>query len=597
MPDCRVYELVTPPDTNGRRVGAIRTFGTPGTKELFPTELASPSRDSIVYASYSSPLLEPGEANGIVDVYQAERGSSGWETVRQITPSGAQAVQSIPGGVSADHHYALATVQGSSSSLALGGSTDYLANPDGTFELTGLGSLGKEPFAQGRYISEGGGHVIFSTGNTSPRQSEWCFFAGSKCEVLQLEPDAPPTGTGAVYDRSADGPTRVVSLLPGDKTPAAGEEAFYKGVSKDGTVIAFEIKGTLYARVDNAATLEVAAGEPIYAGLSENGRYLFYVVGGDIHRFDIETSGDDQVNSTGDGEVVNVSADGSHVYFISPSQLDGAKGTAGQPNMYVWSGGLPEYIATVAPSDLERTSGTLVEVPALTNWTEWVTNPPKSLAEPGPGAESSRTTPDGNVLVFESRAQLTAYDNDGHTQIYRYDDADGTLVCVSCNPSLEPALEDARLQELVLTGTPTVIHNVTEDGSRVFFETKEALVEGDIDDVNDIYQWHREEGGEITVDLISSGQSTEYPLLEGGVGDSFPAPNVLLSITPDGRDVVFLAQEALVAGAGGGGTAAIYNARVNGGFPLPPAPSICLEEGCRAVPQAPPIFLTPNSET
>jgi hypothetical protein len=597
LPDCRAYELVTPPDTNGRRVGAVRTFGTPPTEELVPYELASSLRDSIVYVAYSSPLLEPGGPTGVVDVYEAVRGAGGWQTTRRISPPGSEAQQAVPGGISPDHLYAFTSVGGSVSPLALGGSTSYLANPDGTYELTGIGSLGSEPFVRGRWISEGGEHVIFATGRNASRQSPWCTFAGSKCQVLKLESNAPPTGTGAIYDRAADGPTRVVSLLPEDEIPAAGEEAYFQGVSKDASAVAFTIEGVLYVRVDNEETREVAGGEPTFAGLSEDGDHLFYVAGGNVHRFDTETGADEQVNSTGDAQVSNVSPDGSHVYFISKSQI-GAKGIAGQPNLYVWSDSAPEYIATLASSDLQRTSGDpTYAYAALGNWTSRVVN--AALVEPGPGAEASRTTPAGDVFVFESHGQLATSDSDSRVDVYRYHDEDKSLVCLSCNP-LASATADARLQEPVLTGLPTVIHNVTDDGSRVFFETSEALVARDTDGgVNDVYQWTEQEGGGAALDLISSGRSPEYPLPDAAKSQSpsTPSPNVLLSVTPDGKDVVFLAQEPLVAGAPEGGTAAIYDARVNGGFPAPPVPIVCIEEGCRPTRQAVPGFLAPSSET
>lgn len=597
LPDCRAYELVTPPDTNGRVVNALNMFALGSPHNMFPTELASPSGDSFAYLTYSSPLLTPGGPTGVFDVYEAQRANGGWSTTRRLTPSGAQAVFPQVGGAANDHRYAFTFAAASSErptgSLAgtLGGT--YLSSPDGSFELAGIGSLGTEPLAQGRFISAGGQHVIFTTGKLL-EQSKWCFELKAVCEINKLEPDAPPTGTGAIYDRSADGPTHVISLLPNEMTPAAGEEAFYKGASKDGTSVAFTINGTLYVRVGNTQTREVATGEPTYAGLSADGRYLFYVSGGNIHRFDTESGGYDQINSTGDGKVVNVSADGSHVYFISPSQLDAGNGTAGQPNMYVWSEGTTQYIATVAASDLERTSGTLFGLPSLTNWTTRVANPPASGSEQGPGASSTRTTPDGTVLVFESRAQLTDYDNDGHTEIYRYDDQDRSLICVSCNPLAEPATGDARLQELVLVNSPITIHNVSEDGARVFFETPEPLVERDTDGINDIYQWTEGRGA----DLISSGISVEYPLLPGIVEMPFlPKPNILLSASPDGQNVFFLSQDVLVPGAGEGGTTAIYNARVNGGFPLPSPQPVCAEEGCRAPSGSVPSLPGAQSET
>jgi hypothetical protein len=586
LPDCRAYELVTPPDSNGRLLESFGTFGFLAFNDMFPTELASPVEPSFVYMTVNGPLLSPAGASGTFDVFQAMRSESGWQTVRHVSPSGAQAILPAIGGFSRDHRYTFNTVYRLGAghpfgSLGADGAADYLNSPDGSFELTGIGSLGSERLAQGRYISEGGEHVIFVTGQQAG-QSVWCGSSGEPCEVLKLQPDAPPTGTGVVYDRSAGGETRVVSLLPGDVTPAAGEQAFYRGASKDASAVAFTIEGTLYVRIDNAETLEVASGEPTYAGLSDDGRYIFYVAGGNIHRFDTEEEINDEVNSTGDGEIVNVSADGSHVYFISESQI-GGKGEAGKPNLFVWSGGSLEFVATVDPEDVTG-------VPALTNWTSWAVSP-GPLG--GPGADSSRATPDGSVLAFESRAQLTAYDNDGHTEIYRYDDTSKKLVCASCNLLAEPASADARFQELELIRPAMVIHNLSDDGSRIFFETPEALVARDSDGINDIYQWHAEQSG-ATVDLISSGKSIFYPRLNE-LPDLLPRPNILFSVTPDGQNVFFAAQEPLVPGAGEGGTQAIYNARVNGGFAQPVPPPICLEEGCKGPPGTPPSLPGPPS--
>jgi len=382
---------------------------------------------------------------------------------------------------------------------------------------------------------------------------------------------------------------------------AAGEDAFYKGVSEDGVAVAFEVNGTLYVRLDNQETKEVATGTPTFAGVSDGGSYVFYVVGGEmgtIHRFNSANGTDAVVNPFGEGAIVNISDDGSHVYFISTSEL-GGEGEAGKPNLYVWSGASSEYIATVAQSDLEQTSGDVfIGTPALDNWTGWVVNRPKTGSPQGPGNESSRTTPDGHILTFESRAELTSYDSDGHTAIYRFDGHDNSLICVSCSPTVEPATEDARFQELARVHAPTVVDNMTADGKSVFFETRQALVGTDTTGVNDIYEWQEEEGGGSSINLISSGQSIEYPKPDGVDLPSPPTPNFILSVTPDGEDVVFLAQDALLPGAGGGGTQAIYDARVNGGFASPPAPPVCFEEGCKPpVGVSIPSFLRPLSLT
>jgi hypothetical protein len=597
LPDCRAYELVSPAETNGRLLTTLDTGGLPPVRFVLPSELASPKQASVVFLAYQSALPMLRGATGVADTFEAQRGGSGWETRRRLSPSGSLVAAAVPGGTSPDHRYSVNQVTGifAGSPFSLRGV--YLGKPDGSFEPVGTGSLGSEPFAQARYLGERGEHIVFSTGH-DPLQSDACS-GNSECQVLQLEPDAPPTGTAAVYDREAEGKTQVVSLLPGDVPQKASEGAFYKGTSKDGSATAFEIAGTLYVRLDNQETKEVAAGAPIFAGLSEHGDFLFYVVpagageAGTIHRFDTATETDLEIDPGDEGQIVNVSGDGSHVYFISKAQLDGSKGAAGQPNLYVWSGGSPEYVTTVAPSDLDHTSGTGSGVPALANWTGWVTNSTKSTPGPGPGADSSRTTPDGEVLVFESRAQLTSYENKGHTEIYRFADGDSAPTCVSCGSSPQPATGDARLQELSFTGNWTIIHNVSDDGSRVFFETDESLLSSDADGVNDIYEWHEAENGGSSLSLISSGHSVHYLGELGG-----PRPNLLLSITPDGSDVVFLSQDELAPGAPEGGASVIYDARVGGGFPASTETPPCLEESCRSATAGPlPSFVPSSSES
>jgi hypothetical protein len=613
LPDCRAYELVSPPDMDGRLLWPVSSFGFETLFDLFPTELASPTSDSIVFETYNGPPLSPPEPNGNFDVYEARRTEAGWQSVRRISPSGPQKSGPTSGGVSSDHAYAFThvnVVEGGihpSGSLATGFGVDYLSNPDGSFEPVGKGSLGEEPLAQGRYISRGGEHVIFSTG-AQVGQSIWCktvIDAGRECKVLELQPEAT-TGVGAIYDREADGVTHLVSLLPGATEQTAGQQAFYQGASSDGASIAFKINGALYVRVHSGGpgeeTEEVApAGDtPTFAGLSQEGKYLFYVSGGEqgtIHRFETGTDQDLEVNPGNEGEIVNVSADGSHVYFVSNEEI-GGEGGSGEPNLFAWNGSTTQLVATVAPSDLVQTSGSLPGIPALTNWTDYAVAPVNQI-ETGPGADSSRSTPDGDVLVFESKAKLDpSYENSGHTEIYRWEEGGAGVDCVSCNsdPLAGAASADARLQALDHTGSAMIVHNLSDDGSRVFFETKEAISPADTGGTNDVYEWHQEGSGS-RMDLISSGQSVQYPLLvpSSNLPDE---PNLLFAITPDGGNVVFLSQDDLTGEAGSGGVPAIYDARVNGGFPPHRAPPVpCSEEGCRhATSTSIPSFALPQSE-
>jgi Tol biopolymer transport system component len=567
LPDCRAFELITPADSAGRNFFTIES-SLP--VDMFPTSLVTASGDSALFATNGRPLEAPGEPNGIEDVYQAQRKATGWEVVRLLTPSGAQAFEPNPGGISADHQYsfqAVTPLAGGGGTFAEEGPVSLLGNPDGSFELLGVGSLGVERAVLGRFISSGGEHIIFTTtaGHLCPID----------CEVKQLEPDAPPSGTEAVYDRSADGPTRVVSLLPNDVTPGAGENAGYQGVSVDGRVVAFKVGATLYVRIDDSETKEVTGGEATYAGLSSDGSHLFYVKAGDVFVFDTATGQSQEIIATGDAELVNVSADGSHAYFISRTAVPGSGGgVAGEPNLYVYSrsSGLTRFIGTVAQADLEGE-------PALNRWTTDAVVSDPSFGK-GPGADSSRTTPNGTVIAFESRAQLTSYENQGHVEIYRYDAGEEELSCVSCNPLGEPAVADARFEALASFKTQSggqamVIDNLSSDGRRVFFETPEGLTRQDEDGVNDIYEWQEEVTGR-SLALISSGSSVFFT--NPSVPLEFSEPNVLFAVTPSGSDVIFRTSDALVPAAGSGGAEGVYDARVGGGF-AQPAPR-CLGQAC-----------------
>jgi len=588
LPDCRAYELVTPSSNDHLRFRVI----TPSpSANQFPTENLNSAGDSVVYLADggSLPFIDRGRGN--FEEYVAVRAPNGWLTTRDLSPSGAETEHLDVYGVSEAHQYAyfhILAISGfeGGGTLEQGGTANYLGKPDGRFELIGVGGLGTERAAEGRWISPDGSHIVFSTSIGCPT-----------CQATQLEPNAPPTGTSAVYDRGPDGPTQVVSLLPGDVTPAAGENADYQGSSRDGSVIAFKLGGALYARVDREETVTVTGSGDTFGGISSHGERIFYVQGGDvgdIFAYDVASDTTDQLTTSGDAQMVTISADGSHAFFLSPSQLDGAKGTVGQPNLYSWSkaGGI-SFIATVSPSDLEG-------LPALNAWTSHVVLPEGTHSPgAGPGASSARTTPEGSVLAFESAAQLTSYDNAGHTEIYRWQEGSEGLDCVSCNPLQEPASSDARLQsvgeesfgtDFSATNFMTVINNLTADGSRVFFETEEALVGRDSDGVNDVYEWSAEREGVLpAVMLISSGKTPESVNRFEVFGTPFELAwetNNLLGVSPSGDDVLIGTTDKLVGNGSPEGVPVIYDAREGGGFGVT-TPTPCGGEACQSEAGAP----------
>lgn len=576
LPGCRAYELVTPASAENLRMGVA---GQPESN-LFATSNLNAAGTSVVYLADGGSLPAIEEGRGAFEQYEAVRTPSGWLTTRDMTPTGWQTETLSLGGVAEDHGYHYFEVLGFSGegggTLEQGGNANYLGKPGRGVELVGVGSLGSERYADGRWISPDGSHIIFTTSLSCPG-----------CTAIQLEPNAPPTETAAVYDRGPNGPTRVISLLPGDVTPAAGEDAEYQGASRDGSVIAFKIGGVLYARVDGEKTITVAGPGATFGGISSHGETIFYVQGGnigDIFAYDVAGGTTDQITTSGDAQMVTVSSDGSHAFFLSPSQLDGGKGEAGQPNLYSWSKrGGNDFIATVSSSDLEG-------LPALNAWTSNVVQPGGNKNEfAGPGASTARATPEGSALVFESAAKLTAYDNAGHTAIYRWHEGDEGVMCVSCNPLQEPASSDARLQsvgtELSATDFKTVINNLSADGSRVFFESEEALVSRDSDGINDSYEWSTLRGSPA---LITSGQTQRYSTRVDLFGTIFEwawDTNNLLGISPSGDDVLIGTTDKLVTDGPLAGIA-IYDAREGGGFPIV-TPVPCEGEACQAEGAAP----------
>lgn len=565
LPDCRAYELVTPPDTNSRTPLGLSLLGA-----YFPSLQASPAGDRVSFQVQGGAI--PGfEGTGSLagDPYLATRTAAGWRT-NAAGPNGAEAQAVLPGSVSPDQGHSIWSTGNPNGSKVVGGQrTNYVRYPDGRSELVGRGSLTTDPRAQMQLISEDASHVLFATGVDSG-------------PAIQLESDAPPAGTKAIYDRTADEVTHVVSLLPGDATPGAGQNALYKGASYDGKGVAFTIGGTLYLRHDNEATYAIGNGVT-FAGVAEGGERVFYLEGGDLKAFDVE-GGEIAFSTSGSVTPVNVASEGEVAYFVSPSVLSGApnpNGAEPQPggdNLYLSREGQTSFVGTVTERDVEGELIAGEQIEGLGLWTE--------AAVGFPGRDPSRTTPDGNTLLFESRADLDGYDPQGHAQIYRYDFVRGKLDCLSCSPTGAPAAGEASLQSLTwsLTNLEPLssrnrLANLRADGRRAFFQSEEPLVLEDTDGLQDVYQWEAEGVGSCTrpdgcVQLISSGRSARE--------------DYLFAVSDSGHDVFIRSGDLLAPEFDSDDTPSIFDARVGGGFsPPPPPPGECLGEACQPAAGAP----------
>jgi len=560
LPDCRAYELVTPPSTNGRP-----PMGMAFTGVYFPSIEASPDGNRVSFLVEGGSLPSEGGAGGFNgDNYLATRGADSWGSA-VAGPSGVESKIPNPGSVSPDQTYSF----WEDTQLP----AVYIHYPDGHSELVGRGSLGDDPRIKARSITEGATHIVFETTNLGGNVAQ------------QLEPNAPPAGTTAVYDRPAEGPTHVVSLLPGNEPQEAGENAEYLGASEDGEGIAFEIGKTIYVRLRNTETFEVAGPGATFAGIAEEGKRVFYVESGDLFAYDTEAEETIPFSESGDVTPVNVATGGTRAYFVSPSKLtsepnpSGEEAKAGAENLYLSEEGQIRFVAQVTKRDVEGEKRADGLNGGLGLWLE-------ALATGKPAKDSSRATPTGSTLLFESRADLTGFESGGFAQIYRYDFAQNRLDCLSCSPTDAPPSSDASLQsvaEQLGSFAPATsyarIANQSPDGKRAFFQTDERLVLGDSDHQQDVYEWEEDGVG-------SCGRSAGCVYLITGPRST--SPDFLYAMSRSGNDVFFRTADVLLP-RDAENTLSIYDARVDGGFTEPVSKPVCEGEICRPVTPAPSI--------
>jgi len=215
-------------------------------------------------------------------------------------------------------------------------------------------------------------------------------------------------------------------------------------------------------------------------------------------------------------------------------------------------------------------------------------------------------TPNGEVLVFVSRENLTKEALDGTAQVYRYDAASETLTCISCGPTATGSASigiDAGSPAGAIGGgsydPPGQSAPMSSTGERVFFETESSLVPEDenggappfelgsgessqeVPDDVDVYEW---EGGHVY--LISAGK---------------PGLTHLQGVTPSGSDAFFTSSVS-ITGAAPAGYVSLYDARIGGS---PESGSVRGHEGaacdsvasCQGAPGESPISPVPATST
>ena len=459
-------------------------------------------------------------------------------------------------------------------------------------------------------VSADGSTVYFSASSVAPAQGS-CggggtvggFFPG----MTTLSVTSGSFSVGQLISGQGIAPgTTVIAVDPGANTItiSPGAEGF-GGIF--GTALTASFPTQVFKRVGEAAPVEISAcakappatcsgGVDRYEGASADGSKVVFSTSRQLNDTDGDSTadlylhdssppsgepslvqvsagedvpgapGDPLAHETGKGAevlgIVDLARDGSRVYFVAKGRLT-ADGVAGAVNLYVFQrdadhpSGRVEWIASVE-GDTPLWNGKFKQAYALPRYD---------------GLGSVRQDGDGHMLLFaSSRPLLPGVDQDSVADIYRYDDISGQLECVSC------AGDDSLPAEIAERGVDNVFPDsvqkeraASEDGSKVVFQTGEALLPVDTNAEGDAYLW---EDGALS-------------LISGATGDAGTAYIVGTgpAISPDGSSVFFSTRAGLLPQDQDAGAIDIYAARIDGGFPQLETSVPCASEAaCRKLP-------------
>lgn len=625
LPDCRAYELVTPPYKEGTPVQGLQgefALAPDGTR-LIATSLG------VFAGSEEGELNASSRLNGTA--YELSRTASGWQPAALGPPESRFE--------DAGMYDASADLQSTLWGLGELGQTEgfsdfYIEQPRGTFTEVGPPTPEPSHVNAGKYSYLGASadlsHVLFSTeaGYRWPFDQTSASASSSLYEYVGTGNSEP----SLVGVSGAAGSTELVSqcgTLLGSSDPDTAGGSMYNAVSATGARVFFTAVGQdedecggsqppvdeLLAREEEPGgqARTVVISEPSLAycssspsppcadahfeGASQDGSKVFFSSTQkllpeadegtlNLYEYDFQAQGGENLALVSAGGapaqvqgVARVSEDGSHVYFVAKGVLSatansaGANAIAGAENLYLYEhdaqfpAGRTSFLATLSSSD----------------GADW------AQADDRPVLASQN----GRYLVFTSQADLLGEGTaPGVKQVFQYDAQSGILVRVSIgqegyNEDGRRPLYDAQLatQQADAFDSPTsaVGMSAPENGA-VFFASANALTPQALDNQTDtlgepvpsIYEYRTG-----SVRLISDGHDNSG--LDGGPGVQ------LLGSDPSGGDVFFATVDPLLE-QDSDTQQDIYDARTEGGFAAPkPAPG-CFGEMCQGpLSPAPPL--------
>jgi hypothetical protein len=427
------------------------------------------------------------------------------------------------------------------------------------------GKAGPEELIQFPAVSADGSHILMGTGTKAAcKQLDYPHGPSDPKEERRTCPVI--TQPTHLYMRVNDVVTYDVS---------GGQAVKYVGSTPDGARVYFttaaQLTGDdsdtgvdLYMWSENGGSPQltrISTGEPDPSGNS-NDCFSTWTTNCDVKTYDDSTItaapgnrgglGGWNPDNPNPGYTDNaIAAKSGDIYFYSPEQLVPGKGAPGKENLYVYREG---SVREVAALDDDRYC--IEQAPVDLRWTVCSNGAVGRL----------QVTPDGRYAAFITTSRITAYDNNGYAEMYRYDAETERIRCVSCRPDGAAASGDVLGSE----GG----RFITDDG-RVFFNTPEPLDPRDTNTGDGPYG--EVEGFDVYefVDgkpqLITTGTGT------GGAALGFSSESVpgLYGVSADGVDAYFGTFERLVGQDRNGQQLKFYDARTNGGFSFNPPAAPC----------------------
>jgi hypothetical protein len=452
----------------------------------------------------------------------------------------------------------------------IAGASGFYEWDDGTLRDAGVLPNGNP----GTGVVLGGETGVGSTGRYNAVSPD-----GSRVFFSAISNAGPDAGTRAIFMRSGRGASVVDISQSQTGVPTRG--ARFEAASADGKYVFFQANyGIATTTSAGGATADCSQTPSQLVESLQKANcdlYRYEVATGDLKDLSADSNPADTQGAQSLGTVA-VSKDGSHVYFATLGQLIPGKGktyaentppgNAGFANVYLWSGGNLSYVVNLGQrtADPKDIGGDLLGGGSDSN----------AALMRKTGVWGAATTADGEKLLFASKLNITGYDSGGIQEAYLFDRASGSITCVSCRPDGLPSVfkpDYSAGVNLQLDGSPfqslaVESRFMSEDGSRIFFKSPDALAPGGIafgenfqggsQPPSNLYEW-------------KNGQVHFLAILRRSGGNGLGG---YLSASPDGSDVFLVTAEQL-APQDNDFVSDVYDLRVGGGFAADIQPRSC----------------------